>query len=146
MISFKRQKKILVPTDFSPQADQAVIDALDMVADPSDLSVLHVAPPMSSYPVADPAIVWENITEHARAERIEDSYRQHIKDPRASAVHFAVRFGAPAEEVVDYAEEHKIDMIMMPSHGRSGLKRLLLGSVAERVVRAAHCPVIVLRN
>lgn len=146
MISFKRQKKILVPSDFSPQADQAVIDALDMVADPSDLSVLHVAPPMSSYPVADPAIVWENITENARAERIEDSFRQHIRDPRSSTVHFAVRFGAPAEEVVDYAEEHEIDMIMMPSHGRSGLRRLLLGSVAERVVRAAHCPVIVLRN
>ncbi|WP_197531439.1 universal stress protein [Posidoniimonas corsicana] len=135
-----------MPTDFSAQADQAVLDALDMVADPSDLSVLHVAPPMSSYPVADPAIVWESITEEARSERIEESFRVHIKDPRAQAVHFAVAFGAPAEEIVDYAEAHEIDMIMMPSHGRSGLRRLLLGSVAERVVRAAHCPVIVLRN
>lgn len=146
MIAFKREKKILVPTDFSAQADQAVIDALDMVADPTDLNVLHVAPPISSYPVADPAIVWESITEEARAHRIEESFREHIKDPRAPSVHFEVAFGAPAEEIVDYAEQHKVDMIMMPSHGRSGLTRLLLGSVAERVVRAAHCPVIVLRN
>jgi nucleotide-binding universal stress UspA family protein len=145
MITLNKQK-VLIPTDFSAQADQAVVDAMDMVAQPSDLTVLHVAPPMSSYPVADPAIVWESITDEARAKRIEESFRQHIKDPRAQQVHFVVAFGSPAEEIVEYAQENGADMILMPSHGRSGLKRLLLGSVAERVVRYAHCPVLVLRS
>ncbi|MCA9240469.1 MAG: universal stress protein [Planctomycetales bacterium] len=145
MITLKR-KKVLVPTDFSPQADRAIVNALEMASDPADVSVIHVAPPMASYPVADPAIVWESITEEVRAKRIEESFRQHIKDPRAEQTHFQVEFGSPAEEIVGYAEKHAIDLIMMPSHGRSGLQRLLLGSVTERVVRAAHCPVLVLRD
>lgn len=141
-----RKKKVLVPTDFSAQADQAILDTLDMVDSPGDISVLHVAPPMASYPVADPAIVWESITEEARAKRIGESFHQHIKDSRAEDIHFSVVFGSPGEEIADYAEQHGADMIVMPSHGRSGLKRLLLGSVTERVVRSAHCPVLVLRS
>lgn len=145
MITVHR-KKVLVPTDFSPQADKAVEDALEMSQDPADVSVIHVAPPMSSYPVADPAIVWESLTEEARGQGIEESFRTHIKDPRAAKADFHVAFGSPAEEIIAYAEEKGIDLIMIPSHGRSGLQRLLLGSVTDRVVHRAHCPVLVLRN
>lgn len=145
MITFQK-KKVLVPTDFSPQADQVVLSALDMADAPDDVSVIHVAPPMSSYPVADPAIVWESITEEARAKQITESYHHHIQDPRAEKAHFQVSFGTPAEEITQYAQKHEIDLIMMPSHGHGGLRRLLIGSVTDRVVHAAHCAVLVIRE
>jgi nucleotide-binding universal stress UspA family protein len=57
-----------------------------------------------------------------------------------------VAFGDPGQRITAYAEEVGADVIVMPSHGRTGLKRLLLGSVAERVLRLAHCPVLVLKS
>lgn len=57
-----------------------------------------------------------------------------------------VRIGDPGVEIVKVATELKAGLIVMPSHGRTGLKHLLLGSVAERVVRTATCPVLVLRK
>ena len=59
---------------------------------------------------------------------------------------FQVQFGDPGHGITDYAEEVGADVIVMPSHGRTGLRRLLIGSVAERVLRLAHCPVLVLRK
>ena len=53
---------------------------------------------------------------------------------------------AAADEISHYAQVHGIDLIVLPSHGRTGLARLMIGSVAERVVRLAHCPVLVLRE
>ena len=57
-----------------------------------------------------------------------------------------VAFGDPGDEITKHAETVHADLIVMPSHGRTGLKRLLIGSVAERVVRLAQCPVLVLRS
>lgn len=145
MVTLEYQK-VLVPTDFSEQADQAVRDVLDAAASPADVTVIHVAPPVASYPVADPAIVWETVTEEARADRLAESFRQHISDSRAEKAKFVVKYGSPAEEIADYAAADHTELIVMPSHGRTGFNRLLLGSVTERVVRAAHCPVLVLRS
>ena len=60
--------------------------------------------------------------------------------------HHLTRFGDPGHQIAQYAEEAKADLIVLPSHGRSGLQRLLIGSVAERVVRHAPCPVLVVRG
>ena len=57
-----------------------------------------------------------------------------------------ILFGDPGHEITEFAERVKADLIVMPSHGRTGLSRLLIGSVAERVIRLAHCPVLVLRD
>jgi nucleotide-binding universal stress UspA family protein len=54
--------------------------------------------------------------------------------------------GEPAHGIADYAQDKKAELIVIPSHGRTGITRLLIGSVAERVVRLAHCPVLVLRK
>jgi nucleotide-binding universal stress UspA family protein len=56
-----------------------------------------------------------------------------------------VRFGDPGREIAAHAEELHAELIVMPSHGRTGLSRLFIGSVAERVVRLAHCPVLILK-
>ncbi|MEM8864955.1 MAG: universal stress protein [Planctomycetota bacterium] len=144
-------KRVLVPTDFSPQAEQALLEAFDLVDKPSDVTVLHVAPPLESYAVADPAIVWDSVSDEVRRERIAETFLSTPGpdgklDPRRKQVDFQVLFGYPAEEIAKFAQDHHFDMIMMPSHGRTGLRRLFVGSVAERVVRTAHCPVLVLRD
>ena len=58
----------------------------------------------------------------------------------------ATRIGLPAEEIVQYADEHAIDLIVMGTHGREGVMRVVLGSVAESVVRRAPCPVLTVRR
>ena len=60
-------------------------------------------------------------------------------------VDFQVRFGDPGREIAAFAEKLHAELIVMPSHGRTGLSRSLIGSVAERVVRLAHCPVLILK-
>jgi nucleotide-binding universal stress UspA family protein len=57
-----------------------------------------------------------------------------------------VMFGSPARAIVDYARDYAIDLIVMGTHGRSGFAHLLLGSVTERVVRTAECPVLTVRD
>ena len=57
-----------------------------------------------------------------------------------------VGFGAPANQIVEYAEKNDIDLIVMGTHGRSGLEKMWLGSVTEKVLRQAHCPVLVVRQ
>ena len=71
--------------------------------------------------------------------------KERISDP-AERIHFAARIGDPGTKIVEYAREIKADLIVMPSHGRTGIKHLLLGSVAERVIRLAECPVMVRRT
>ena len=57
-----------------------------------------------------------------------------------------MRWGSPVEAIVDYAQEQQIDMIVIATHGRTGLSHVLLGSVAERIVREATCPVLTIRD
>lgn len=144
-------KRVLAPTDFSEQADAALAEAFDLVQAPTDVTVLHVAPPLESYAVADPAIVWESVSDERRRVRLERSFREAPvidgqPDPRRAKIDFHVVFGHPVAEIAGFADKHGFDMIVIPSHGRQGLERLFVGSVAERVVRAAHCPVLVLRH
>jgi nucleotide-binding universal stress UspA family protein len=57
-----------------------------------------------------------------------------------------VRWGSPVEAIVDYASQHQIDLVVIATHGRTGLSHALLGSVAERIVREAPCPVLTIRS
>ena len=72
--------------------------------------------------------------------------RERLADAKYSGVQIDVEIGDPGQCIVDFAESVQADLIVTPSHGRTGVKRLLIGSVAERVVRLAHCPVLVLRK
>jgi nucleotide-binding universal stress UspA family protein len=138
-------RHVLVPTDLSEASAQVVEDWVDRVGSPAQLTVLHVAPqaPPSE---ADLSIGWELECNENRGEQLLKLLRNKFSDPRYSGVHFEVAFGTPATEIAKYAEAHHADLIVMPSHGRTGLARLMIGSVAERVVRLAHCPVLVMRE
>jgi nucleotide-binding universal stress UspA family protein len=138
--------KMLVPTDFSDQSCEAVELALTMVAHPEQLTVLHVAPPLNSFAVGDPGMTWEIVSDEQRAEQLRQVLRNRFSDGKYDDVKFEVAFGAPADEIAKFAERDQSELIVLPSHGRTGLARLMIGSVAERVVRLAHCPVLVLRQ
>ncbi|MEM6799674.1 MAG: universal stress protein, partial [Planctomycetota bacterium] len=100
-------KRVLVPTDFSEESEQAVHEALTIVDDPSDVTVLHVAPPLEAYAVADPAVVWESVSDETRRERLEQSFRDKSPDRWRKEIDFQVAFGYPVEEIAHFAEEHQ---------------------------------------
>ena len=138
--------RILAPTDFSDQSCEAVELALTMVNSSNQLTVLHVAPPLNSFAMGDPGMTWEVVSDEQRAEQLRNMLRSRFSDGKFDDVQFEVVFGSPADEIAKFAEQHESELIVLPSHGRTGLARLMIGSVAERVVRLAHCPVLVLRN
>lgn len=140
-----RPKRVLVPTDFSDESCKAVDEALSMVDDPAQLIVLHVAPEAIASE-ADMYSEWNPGYKEARTGHLQDLLRKKFVDKKYGKVRFEVLFGSPATEITRYAEDQEIDLIVLPSHGRTGLARLMIGSVAERVVRLAHCPVLVLRE
>ncbi len=134
---------VIVPWDFSELSRQALESAVDMVEDRKMISVVHVTQMPSAY---EYGIVWDTVSNDEVRSRVEDEFRKQIKgDGNLSGIDFVTLFGEPGVRVCDYAKEVNAGLIVMPSHGRSGFSRFLLGSVAERIVRGAPCPVLVLR-
>jgi nucleotide-binding universal stress UspA family protein len=105
--------------------------------------VLHVLTPLS---VLDTDGPWDERQEDNRKRKTGELLEQRYKDPPYQGIQFATVFGDPAEEISAYAKTIKADLIVLPSHGRKGLERLLIGSVAEHVCRNAPCHVLVLRS
>ena len=138
-------KHVLVPTDFSEESAQVVENWRNLVDNPGQLTVLHVSP-QATPAESDLVIGWNLESDEKRRERLVEMLHKEFPDKSFSDVHFEVLFGSPATEIAKYAEEHDTDLIVLPSHGRTGLARLMIGSVAERVVRLAHCPVLVIRE
>jgi len=137
------KKDVVVPIDFSDDSLSAVDTALELVASPTQIHVIHVLPMLT---VADPGVVWEPVDDESRRSHAEDAIRQRLSDERYRGIKIEVTIGDPGHEIADYAQEQQADLVIMPSHGRTGIRRLLIGSVAERVVRLAHCPVLVLKQ
>ena len=138
-------RKILVATDFSRQAEPAIDAALELArALSATVTLLHVCepPPYSGarlrayVPSPEPL---ESVIA-AAGRRLHDKQAQLAATPHA--VEVAVAAGAPAAEIMRYASTHDFDLIVVGSHGRRGFRRVILGSVAETVVRAADRPVL----
>ncbi len=132
---------ILHPTDFSEGALYAFRLASALAHDyGARLIVLHVAPPIVSpyvEGVIPPPVGY-------LTELNEQLIQLQPKDRRIDVEHRLVE-GDPAREILDTAEETHCDVILMGTHGRTGLRRLLMGSVAEEVLRHASCPVVTVR-
>ncbi len=143
MQSWLPKNSIVVPIDFSEESLKAVEIALTMVRGPSRVHVIHVLPTISD---AETGSQWGQIDEHARCEHAEETLRSRLSDERYQGVDVLVTVGDPGQEITEFAQSIVADLIVLPSHGRTGLARLLIGSVAERVVRLAHCPVLVLKK
>lgn len=134
--------RVLVALDFSPPSEVALKYGRALARTfGATLHVLHVSENFFLHPVAgDPHALREAALQHV-ADRLTDLDRSAL---RARAV--VEIADAPAEAIVAYAKTHAIDLIVMGTHGRSAVSQVLVGSVAERVVRTAHCPVLTVRH
>jgi nucleotide-binding universal stress UspA family protein len=134
---------VIVPVDFSADSMSAIDVGLQLVDNPSHLHVVHAIIDITPLEAGE---VWGVIDPQARVEQIEKLLKQKLDAPKYAGVNIAVLLGEPAHSITNYAQEKHGELIVIPSHGRTGITRLLIGSVAERVVRLAHCPVLVLRK
>jgi nucleotide-binding universal stress UspA family protein len=136
-------RTIVHPTDFSESSDAAFRLACSAARDyGARLLVLHVVRP-------PPAVAFEAGSMLVEPEGYRDELWERLSrlQPRHANVRLEHRLaeGDPAGEILDLARESGCDLIVMGTHGRTGLGRLLLGSVAEQVVRKAPCPVLTVK-
>lgn len=143
---------VLVPTDFSGNADRALQEALDIAgAYRSRIFLLHVIGDMFRQYAADYCID-QRTTERILNESIIFSNQKlqetigRFPNTWEAKVIPDVRKGRPHEEILKVAAERGVDLIVIGSHGKTGLKSLPIGSVAEKVVKEAMCPVLLIRS
>jgi nucleotide-binding universal stress UspA family protein len=117
--------------------------ALDLVAEPAGLHLIHVLPEPHA---VEPSVEWQMIDNENHRRHASEAIRSRLSDSKYDAVNIAVDFGSPGYRIADFAEQLGAELIVIPSHGRTGLKRLMLGSVTDQVIRLSHCPVLVLRK
>jgi len=141
-------KRVLVPIDRSEQAEAAAAFAVENFPD-ATLVLLHVINPAEAGYSAQASVpsFSEEWYEEKRAEAGDrfGELEALAREGGVETVERVVEVGRPTKAIVEYADEHDIDQIVMGSHGRSGMSRILLGSVAEIVVRRATVPVTVVR-
>jgi len=141
-------KRILVPTDFSECSQQAAHYAWELaVRFDAQIDVLHVIEsPIAAMPspgVPFPPELLEGAEKQAEQEL--QRWMQREEKEHSLDVNRTVLRGTPFLEIVRYAKSNGADLIVVGTHGRSGLAHTLIGSVAERVVRKAPCPVLSVR-
>jgi nucleotide-binding universal stress UspA family protein len=140
-------RKILVPTDFSPASDEAIDVALSIAKLASAEILLQHVYQLPTYAFPDGVVV---ATPDVMGD-ILSSIKRHMDAAEGRVRAAGVKVskvtdeGAAWSEIVRRAEKEKYDLIVMGTHGRAGLAHLFLGSVAERVIRKAPCPVVTVR-
>ncbi|ELZ43255.1 UspA domain protein [Halorubrum saccharovorum DSM 1137] len=138
--------RILVPTDGSAEGKRAVAHALDLASvHGADVHALYVVD-TASYAGMPMESSWEGV-----GDLLRDDAKEAVAEVESLAaetelgVETAVAEGSPSKEIIRYAEGNDCDLIVMGTHGRGGIDRLLLGSVAEKVVRGSSVPVLTVR-
>lgn len=140
--------KILVPTDFSETADFATDWALELAAKvQGEVRLLNVYD-YPSYALPDGALIPSSdvVADMLTEVQTQLEERRQRFAHRQVPISYEARQGAAVDDIVAHAAEWGADLIVMGTHGRTGLGHLLLGSVAERVVRKSHCPVTTVRH
>ena len=139
-------KRILLPSDFSELASESTKYACALAEQfNAELHMLYVHESIV-VPEYAMGIDWERLTQEAK--KSAEMHLSELLDPawaEERSVVIATAEGPPFLEIIRYAKEHEIDLIVMATHGRSGLSHMLIGSVAEKVVRKAPCPVLTVR-
>lgn len=134
-------QRILFATDFSEPARQAQQYALTMAEKfGAELHALHVVPEII-LPATDSYTAW-TLPEGGMKAQLAASEQQLQKELGAQTAIRQVVVGFPVEEIMKYATDHNIDLLVVGTHGHTGLAHLLMGSVAEKLVRLSTCPVL----
>jgi nucleotide-binding universal stress UspA family protein len=141
-------QRFLVPVDFSEYANQALDYALNLAGKlDARLTLLHV---IQSIPLggADMGVTLPYTYIQDLEAEIMQSMESYLARVTAAGLEgeMVVAHGVPFHEIVETAKTQQVDLIVMGTHGRTGLQHMLLGSVAEKVVRLAPCPVLVARQ
>ena len=143
-------KKVLLPTDFSDCSQEALKYAISMSAEfGADLVVLHVInqqllteglnlPRVGSFQDLETEMAKE-------AERQMDAFLKENPDLEEIRHQRLIRLGRPFLEIIGYAKDNAVDLIVIGTHGRSGIEHIIFGSTAEKVVRKAPCPVLTVK-
>ena len=135
--------KILCPVDFSEFSDAALATAVPLArAKQGSLYLLHVVEPIPPMGAGHTAIAFTDRDMRELQSRLNDT----LSNVNDVIVERYMEHGDPANEIVDFAEEHGIDLIVMGTHGRTGMSRVAMGSVAERIVRKATCAVLTVKQ
>lgn len=138
-------RSVLVPTDFSAASAEALATAANLLAPGGELHVVHVIEDLSGNELG---AFWGTVDDAERVRRTTEALEKVARSvglPQA-VLHVELVAGNPANGVVELAERLGVELVVMPSLGRTGIARLALGSTSERVVRLAPCPVLVLRS
>jgi nucleotide-binding universal stress UspA family protein len=142
-------QRILLATDSSAQARHALAYAAELSARLGVPLVIATAFQIPNYPLPEGALIASESTVAQLLERASRDValeKQSAVELGAQGVETVVIEGPPASEIVRLAKERACDLIVMGSHGRGGLARAILGSVADRVMRTAHCPVMIVTH
>lgn len=142
-------RRILVPVDLSEHARSALAHARELAEESgAEIHLLHVVQAFPDYGTAEMPPVPETLSEEERRE-IEGTLREIadevLGDDLPVTLHVHEIFGNPALVVLDLAKQFDVDLIVLGSHGRSGIRRFWLGSVTEKVVQLAPCPVFTVK-
>jgi nucleotide-binding universal stress UspA family protein len=144
-----RLRRILVPTDFSDKSGAALTYAIAFVEQfGASLHLLHVVETLAG----GETLAWQLGPREDFERAIESSAWEDLRrllspeDHKRLRAEVALQWGTPFVEIIRYARTHEIDLIAMGTHGRNAVKHLLMGSVAENVVRSSPCPVLTVRH
>jgi nucleotide-binding universal stress UspA family protein len=145
-----RLAKLLVPTDFSEDSEQAARYAVELAKRfQAEVHCIHVVDipadllSTSDYYMTGPS---EQFVDQIREESKKNLEAFAKKNLEGAQVQTAFLEGSPFVEIIRYARNQQIDLVVIATHGRTGLKHVLFGSVAEKVVRKAPCPVLVVKR
>ena len=141
-------KRILFPTDFSHCSDAALKHASTLAAEADALLyIVHVDErPDVSAAIGEAGFVYPTTWDAQDRREVRDRLSKVV--PSVASANYEHHFlsGSPLREILRFAEREHVDLIVMGSHGRTGLSRLLMGSIAEGVMRKAQCPVLIVKQ
>jgi nucleotide-binding universal stress UspA family protein len=146
MIEYPKYKKLLFCTDFSEGSDYAFQFALGIAKrDKGLLYILHVIPNNPYQKLAE-AYITEGNLKKSMEEYANNQYEEHYVKKMENGAKFRIvtKFGGEAEEIIKFSKDEKVDLIVMSTHGRTGIEHVLLGSVAEKVIQRSPFPVFII--
>ena len=138
-----KDRIVVVPIDMSDFSLKALDAAREMVPDPAMIHVLHVLPTLEP---AEPGIVWNTMDDGSRMLQARSAVSAFLQDRGYGRMTISVRIGDSGTQIALFAEDIGAGLIVLPSHSRGMLTRMLLGSTTDRVVHLAQCPVLVLKE
>jgi nucleotide-binding universal stress UspA family protein len=140
-------KKIVCPIDFSEFTDEILKYAVNITKKfNAELHLIHIIPNLNYFTPYESFLTPENLVaiEKNIEKEVEKDFEKVTKDIDMPLKKI-VKTGATFVEIIDYIKEEDIDLVVMGTHGRSGIEHILIGSVAEKVVRKSPCPVLTIR-